>query len=272
MSTLSVLLRRALLALALATGSLFALAPAPSASAPAPDEYVALGDSYSSGNGTFAADLNVLCYRSSHAYPHLVAQARPGTRLVFAACHGAKTEDIVDSQRESLSAQTDYVTLTVGGNDIGFAGLIANCLSGTDAACARAIEEAEGKVARELPGRLDRAYVAVRDGAPNARDVVVLGYARFFGPDVSCRAAGGVTPELAGRLNRLADDLDAVIRDRATAAGFTYQHSTGRFTGHDVCAAVPYLNGTSISVADGWHPTRAGHSEGLAPLVRQVIG
>ncbi|MBH5333461.1 SGNH/GDSL hydrolase family protein [Streptomyces pactum] len=272
MPTFAVRLRRALPAAALAAASVCTLAAAPVAPAAAPDRYVALGDSYSSGNGTYAADLNVLCYRSSRAYPYLVARHRPDTRLTFVACHGAKTEDIVNDQAAALDPDTDYVTLTVGGNDIGFAGLIANCLSGTGAGCAAAVAEAERKTAEELPGKLDRAYNAVRGGAPNARKVVVLGYARFFGADVSCRAAGGITPELAARLNRLADDLDVVIRDRATAAGFTYQDPSPAFAGHDVCAARPYLNGVRLSVADGWHPTRAGHKRGLAPLVRQVIG
>ncbi|MFH8369681.1 SGNH/GDSL hydrolase family protein [Streptomyces sp. NPDC018031] len=265
-------LRRVLPAVALAVTSVLTLAPAPSASAAEPDDYVALGDSYSSGNGTFAPDANLFCYRSTRAYPELVARARPDTRLTFAACQGATTDDIVETQRTSLSPDTDYVSLTIGGNDIGFAGLIASCLSGTDAACATAIEEADRKVDRELPAKLDRAYAAVSAGAPNARAVVVLGYARFFGPDVSCPAAGGTSPDLAARLNRLTDDLDAAIRDRATAAGFTYRDSTAAFTGHDVCAAAPYLNGSSVSVADGWHPTRAGHADGLAPLVRQIVG
>ena len=53
------------------------------------DNYVALGDSYSSGTGTRSYTLNSTCQRGVYAYPYLVAQARAGTSLNFVACSGA---------------------------------------------------------------------------------------------------------------------------------------------------------------------------------------
>lgn len=244
----------------------------PSASAATADEYVALGDSYSSGNGTFAANLDWFCYKSTYAYPYLVAQQRANTSLMFAACQGAQTSDIINGQNYWLTAETDYVTITIGGNDIGFADLIISCGTGSASSCDSAIADANDKIKNELPANLDKAYAAIKKGAPNVRKVVVLGYARFFGPNTSCSAASLSNPDKYDELNGVADNLDAAIRGRATAAGFTYQSSITTFTGHDVCASTPYLNGWSWSVADGWHPTRAGHASGLAPLVRQVIG
>lgn len=234
-------------------------------------DYVALGDSYSSGNGTFAANLSWGCYRSTYAYPYLVAQQRANTDLTFVACQGATTDDVIGSQVRSLTTGTDVVTLTIGGNDVGFSDLIFGCAGDNSTSCDAAVAEANHKIHDELPAKLDAAYAAIRSGAPNAQ-VVVLGYARFFGSDLSCAAADGVTQEEAADLNGVADNLDAVIRAEATEDGFTYQSGIVPFTGHDVCARTPYLNGHSWSVSDMWHPTRAGHADGLAPLVRQVIG
>lgn len=128
------------------------------------------------------------------------------------------------------------------------------------------------KIAEELPAKLDAAYAAVKYGAPDATKVAVLGYGRFFGSDISCPAASGIEADEATWLNGVADNLDATIRARATAAGFTYTSSIAAFTGDDVCASTPYLNGASASVADAYHPTQAGHRDGLTPLVRAVIG
>ncbi len=245
---------------------------APAAAAQDDDEYVALGDSYSSGNGTYSADLDASCYRSSYAYPYLVGQNRANTDLTFVACQGATTEDIVNGQDEALTPATDYVTVTIGGNDIGFADLIVHCAGAYSPTCKAAVDEANSRIDTELPSQLDAAYGAISAGAPTVKEVVVLGYGRFFGDDLSCAAANGISAEEAVWLNGVADNLDAAIADRARAAGFTYQSSIAPFTGHDVCAPDPYLNGASVSPADAYHPTRSGHAHGLAPLVRGAIG
>lgn len=248
-----------------------AVALAPIASAAEVDEYVALGDSYSSGNGTYASNLDPFCYKSTYAYPYLVSKARANTQLNFQACQGAKTDNVISGQSRALTAGTDIVSITIGGNDIGFADLIFGCAGNNSTNCQGTVDEANRKIREELPAKLDRAYAAIRAGAPNAR-VVVLGYGRFAGSNLSCAAANGITADEAVLLNGVADNLDAAIAGRVAAAGFTYKSSIARFTGHDVCAADPYLNGKSWSVADMYHPTRSGHANGLAYLLRQVIG
>ena len=45
------------------------------------------------------------------------------------------------------------------------------------------------------------------------------------------------------------------------------------FSGHDVCASVPYVNGFKLFASgDSYHPTRAGYASGYTPLVRSIIG
>lgn len=255
----------ALAAFALATPQMSA------AQAATPDEYAGLGDSYSSGNGAYSANLDVGCGRNTYAYPYLVAQARPNTHLNFVACQGAVTDDVVSSQVNSLTADTDYVSITIGGNDVGFANLIFNCASTFSFNCENAVNDTKAKITNELPAKLDRAYAAIKAKAPNAT-VAVLGYPRLFGRDLSCAASDGISAQEAVWANEISDMLDATTADRAGAAGFTYKSSIASFARHDVCAATPYINGKSWSMADGYHPTRAGYSEAMAPAVRAVIG
>src|SRR5688500_13789779 len=88
--------------------------------AAAADKYVALGDSYSSGTGTNNYNLSSGCLRGTSAYPYLVATGRPNTALTFAACSGATTTDVMNNQVSSVTSDTRFVTITIGGNDVGF--------------------------------------------------------------------------------------------------------------------------------------------------------
>lgn len=241
------------------------------ASGAVPDEYAGLGDSYSAGNGAFSTNLDSSCNRNTYAYPYLVAVDRPNTHLTFVACSGAVTDDVINEQVPSLSADTDHVSITIGGNDVGFANLIFNCAGSWSFNCGNAVEDTKWKIENELPAKLDRTYAAIRAAAPGAT-VVVLGYPRLFGKDLSCSGANGITAQEAVWANEVADLLDATTAGRAAAAGFTYQSSIRSFAGHEVCTRDPWVVGKSWSIADGYHPSRSGYANGYAPAVRAVIG
>ncbi len=106
--------------------------------------YAALGDSYSSGqgNGSYYQGTNTptdRCHRSPVAYdPELAAKYHVGS-FSFVACSGAVTADLFASnhmypsepaQLTSLTTKTSAVTLTIGGNDVGFAQILAACVWG----------------------------------------------------------------------------------------------------------------------------------------------
>jgi lysophospholipase L1-like esterase len=91
------------------------------ASAAAAPQYVALGDSYSSGVGTRVFyEESGECSRSPDAYGPKIAAAK-GYTLSFQACSGAKTPEVNEQQLGTLSAATSLVTITIGGNDSGLA-------------------------------------------------------------------------------------------------------------------------------------------------------
>jgi len=245
----------------------FALLLASAGSALA-DNYVALGDSYSSGTGTNSYTLSSSCLRSVYAYPYLVASQRPNTSLNFVACSGATTTDVMNNQISAVNSSTNIVTITIGGNDAGFSSVVVSC---TTLGCGSAITNAQNYIRNTLPGRLNTVYSAIKSRAPSAR-VIVLGYPRLFSSS-GCLGTTGISSSERTSLNQTADLLRDVTAARAAAYGFTFKDAIGPFVGHAVCSSSAWLNGLNIfNTTESYHPNRSGHSLGYAPLVRQVIG
>jgi hypothetical protein len=115
----------------------------------ASSQYVALGDSYSSGEGLQSSAASYIspsnsdgCHRSTKAYPVLVAmslninldQFETYGSGGFVACSGATSKDVVNgengepSQLSALSPETRWVTVTDGGDDLHFSNVLIACL------------------------------------------------------------------------------------------------------------------------------------------------
>lgn len=228
--------------------------------------YVALGDSYASGTGTgtFIAD-GSSCQRSVYAYPSLIAAAR-GWSLNFRACSGAKIPDVTGAQLSALSASTNRVTISVGGNDAGFTDVLTECaLPAWASDCAAAVAGARSYITGSLPSSLSTLYGRIRSKAPSAK-VVAVGYPRIFNGE-DCNALTWFSPEDEAALNATADLINSRISAAASAAGFTFVNPTSSFVGHAVCDRPEWLNGLSNPVSESYHPNRAGHANGLTPLV-----
>jgi lysophospholipase L1-like esterase len=246
--------RPALLIIAALVAALGLAQPAHAAS-PA---YTALGDSYSSGTGTrsYYSDSGS-CQRSPYAYPVLDA-ARLGATLTFAACSGATVSGVLNGQLGSLNAATAYVTVSAGGNDIGWASVITQCAKPWPYTCWTQIDNAENQIRTVLPGRLDQLYTRIRALAPAAR-VVVVGYPRLFNGE-ECNLIARISPGEQSELNAAADLLAVTTRDRAAAHGFGFVDARGPFTGHAVCDDVEWINGTSNPLSESYHPNRTGQT------------
>ncbi len=245
-----------------------ALVPLPAQAAAT--SYVALGDSYSSGTGTRTyLDDGTSCQRSVYAYPSLIATAR-GYALNFRACSGAKVADVLNTQLTPLSATTGYVTLSVGGNDAGFASVLTTCaLPSWASNCYGAIDKARAFIRDTLPGRLSTLYAAIRSRAPGAK-VVVVGYPRIFNGE-DCNAFTWFSPTEESRLNATADLLNATTSTVAAAKGLTFANPTSRFVGHAVCDDAEWINGLSNPVSESYHPKVSGHRYGYTPAVSPVL-
>lgn len=234
--------------------------------------YVALGDSFSSGTGT-RTYYDSSCERSVYSYPHLVRNAHPAWTFVHAACGGAKTGDVINTQSAQLTPGTNWVTYTIGGNDAGFSRVITECAQPSWASnCDAAIDRAHAYIKNTLPGRLDLVNNKIKSRSPHAK-VIVLSYPRLFmGED--CDAGTWFSPDEQTRLNITASMLRRRLRAAASRAGanFFFKNAIPAFAGHAVCDSVEWVNGLSNPVGESYHPNRAGHSSGYTPLVRSVLG
>jgi hypothetical protein len=177
-------------------------------------KYVALGDAYSSGEGlgryqagtavARGANKNT-CHRSrTHAYSDLSHRVvLPGVkRRSFWACSGATVKDIEHtpgthgtpkqhgqpSQFATIGSTTQYITLTVGADDVGLDTVARACLSGrvhnqavhlSSRSCAKQVRVSESRLTR-LRTRLVGLYSKVLDASSPSSELVVAGYPRIF--------------------------------------------------------------------------------------------
>jgi lysophospholipase L1-like esterase len=249
--------------LALALGVLI-----PAASAAALPQYVALGDSYSSGVGTreFYEEPGE-CDRGPNAYPPKVAAAKSYT-LSFQACSGAKTTEVNEKQLGTLSATTSLVTITIGGNDAGFSNVIINCAL-YYFTCGSAISEANEFIKNKLPGLLETTYKDIRAKATTAK-VVVLGYPKLFTKEGKTCNVNFLTSGNEKKMNESAELLDSVIKARAEASKFTFVNPTSAFEAHEVCSSSEWLNGQSNPLSESYHPNVSGQAE-FTSLIEGVL-
>jgi hypothetical protein len=115
-----------------------ALAVAPSGVASASGiPYVSLGDSFVSGplipnQGSYP----IGCEQSTNNYPHLAAAAL-GLQLTDMSCAGATSSNMNSPQTTTggtnppqlspINSSTRVVSISIGGNDIDFSGIVENC-------------------------------------------------------------------------------------------------------------------------------------------------
>ncbi|MEU5693369.1 SGNH/GDSL hydrolase family protein [Actinosynnema sp. NPDC020468] len=240
----------------MAVALLMALVPAPIA-----PELAALGDSYAAGVG---AERHGPCGRGDNAYPALYAK-QTSASLIFLACSGATVDNVLQTQVPRITPPTSIVTVTVGGNDAGFADVMTTCVLNGDSVCRRAVDRSVSFIRTSLGRRLDGLYAAIRAKTP--AKVVVLGYPRLFEPAGSCSFS--VAKRTA--LNGAADVLDEVIGARAKAAGFGFGDVRTTFAGHGLCGRSPWLNNVTFPIASSFHPTATGQRLGYLPVLLATL-
>jgi lysophospholipase L1-like esterase len=234
------------------------------------DNYVALGDSYSSGVGAgdYTAESGD-CDRSPNAYSALWAANNAPSSYVSVACSGATTGDVASSQLSALSTATTLVSITVGGNDENFAGIMEDCNLYSDDTCVSEIQAAEDDARANLPGKLDSLYGQIRADAPNAR-VVVLDYPEFYDLANDCI---GLSQTKRTKIDEGIDVLDGILQDAAGSAGFDFADVRGAFAGHEICDDNRWLHSVNFSdFGESYHPTADGHADAYYPVFSAYAG
>ncbi len=238
------------------------------ASAQSNVHYVALGDSYSSGVGAGSYS-DGSCAQSARAYPVLWTNASHPASFANETCSGATTSTVLSSQLGALSSATTLVSITIGGNDIGFSSVMITCVLLSTSACVSAVDAAELVAKTTLPGELNSVLSAIRKHAPNAK-VVILNYPQFY--DLS-RSKGCIGLSTTDRtdLNQGASILDSQIEAAADRYSDTFVDVNPRFAGHQICDSDSYLNSVDwLDLDDSYHPTAQGQADGYLPAFKSA--
>ncbi len=277
--------RRLSRTIGLALGALavvFALA----ASAAQAANYVGLGDSYAAGPLIPNQSLEPLgCLRSDHNYAHLAAPTI-GLPLRDASCSGATTANMTESQSvefgtnppqfNSLDAETTKVSITIGGNDIGFSEVAESCITlnpfshpcldkydpGGHDILAERIADTAPKVAAVLQG--------IHARSPKAK-IYVLNYPAIF-PETGfgCWPQMPIGFQDVPYLRKTEQGLDAMLATQAALNGATLVNWYNASIGHDACKSSsnrwvePLVPG---ELAAPIHPNKAGMQGGANALI-----
>jgi len=228
--------------------------------------YVAQGDSYASGTGT-REYYDAACQRSNHAYAKQLA-AQEGMTLSHVACSGARIPDVRAKQLGALSAATNLVTISIGGNDAGFSSVITQCAKPWPFTCTGDINNARNFITNTLPGQLDALYTEIETRAPNAQ-VIVVGYPRLFNGE-ECNLGARISAGEQSALNSVADLLATKTSAVAAAHGFDFVDARTPFNTHRICDDVEWLNGLSNPTGESYHPNRLGHDEFTALIAEKL--
>jgi len=268
-----VLSRSRLFALAVAGGALAVAAFAAggaAAGAASSVHYVALGDSYSSGDGAGSYS-DGSCRESANAYPVLWTAANGPASFTNETCSGATTSSVISTQLGGLSSATTLVSITVGGNDVGFASVMETCVLESTSSCVNAVNSAQAQAQSTLPAALNAVLADIKADAPNAK-IVVLDYPQFYDLSKSSSCLGLSTTDRTA-LNGGAALLDSEISAAAGRNGDTFVDVVPHFAGHQICDSGSYLNSVNIfDLESSYHPNASGQAGGYLPAFTSAAG
>jgi lysophospholipase L1-like esterase len=277
--------RRAALA-AMAAVLIGAFTPGLAGATTPPARYVALGDSFTSSplTGLPTGHNGLGCTRSHNNYPHLVQNVVRAGEFADVSCGGARTDHLYQPQTgplggtnppqlNAVTAATTLVTLSFGGNDIGFGEIIENCLSllpfGTPCRnryVVGGVDQLAARIVATAP-KIDRAIAEVRSRAPGA-EIWVIGYPAIV-PDSGPACWSPILPVTDGDaayLRATEKRLNQMLAERATAGGARYADTYTPSIGHDACRppGVKWVEGLiPLAPAAPIHPNALG-SRGMA--------
>ncbi len=234
------------------TLAILGAATASGGAAPSPQSYVALGDSYTAGPLIPTPRNDPLgCLRSDHNYPSIVASDLGVASFQDASCIGATTADMTapenvtpgpnPPQFSRLSPTTEFVTVQIGGNDIGFEQILLTCttptpsgtpcqdhfvVGGDDTISDRIVATAP-KVAAVIQG--------IHALSPNAT-VAVVGYLAIL-PDTGngCWPQVPFAPGDVPYLRAREKQLNGMLAAQAAANNARFVDAYALSVGHDAC-------------------------------------
>jgi hypothetical protein len=245
--------------------------------------YLALGDSFSSGEGAYDYELGTdvydlkkplnVCHLSKKSYPHLTAEALGISDFRSVACSGAKYDPhySTDPQYSQAAAglegvsylpgiktQQEFIrlnnpnilTISMMGNDIGFGNKIRRCIMQSDS-CFHFREEREA-IAQEINSKFDTLvsmYADMKNQSKNAK-VYVLGYPNLLNPEGECGINSPVDQEERLLAKGMVSYLNTTILAATEKAGVSYINVENAFEGKMLCDISPNKAVNGITSGD----------------------
>lgn len=276
-------------------------------------QYLALGDSFASGEGAYqykaATDVtDNKCHLSQRSYPYLISSVLGYGQSESVACSGAVIEDIVTHNPDYLGQnknkvplnRRDYddylpfflpgylpqiefghkhqpaaITISAGGNDIGFSDIIIRCLGADN--CYKNYED-RFEVANLINKQFDpltSMYYEVKKSVDPRAKIYVVGYPEIAKPGGNCAANVHLNNDEIVFSGQLVRYLNSVIKKAAAKAGVYYIDVEEAFNGHKLCETdswnvaingltagndrlnLPYVHGPIAN--ESYHPNGLGH-------------
>jgi lysophospholipase L1-like esterase len=256
-------------------------ATSPAATAETGANYVALGDSYATGYGTTPIT-DTACGRAQKNVPYVAGLWLGVGSYRNVACSGATTADILQArngraaQLDALTSGTNLITVSIGGNDLGFTNIVTTCAAlsqrqPTGDPCRQSFRNADGsdklqiKIAAIKP-EIGKVVAEAKKRSPNGM-VALVGYPSLV-PDsgTSCRSAR--VPFADRDFAYLRDTtvrLNNAISEQARASGAKYIDLYTGSIGHDMCATStrrwiePLLTEQGAIAPGAAHPNSQGN-------------
>lgn len=254
-----------------------------------------LGSSFAAGP-SIPPQTNAAARRSGANYPSLLAQGL-GAQLTDLSASGATLLNVLNEpqqtllanlppQLDGLPADVDIVTLTAGGNDLGYsAGMIGDAAQLTidDKELLGAMLEGmglkkEGVVgavgADEVRERFIRIIDAIKAKAPKAR-IFLVEYLAVFGHESVEAEDQPLGREKVEKYRVMAGELVRAYREAAAQrVGVEVVNVSEMSEGHAIGSKEPWMTGFTAKMLLGggaiYHPNAAGHRAVADELLRRV--
>jgi lysophospholipase L1-like esterase len=254
---------------------------------PPGSHYVAMGSSFGAGPGLTprVVDSPRAAGRSTVNYAHLVA-AVGGLDLTDVTFSGATTAELLGRSASGLPAQVDavtagtrLVTITAGGNDIGYIGalVLASLPAPLRAlpSARRTIAEARDPATEDarfstLRASLTTLVSEIRSRSPRAT-IVIVDYLTILPPD-DAPITGRPDAATADWARRTARRLSETFHAVADAEGCEFLAVGDASRGHHAWAAEPWTRHFHFSLRGGapYHPNAAGMRAVAAQLEERL--
>lgn len=236
--------------------------------------YIAMGDSFASGegdmddnyyeDGTNEESVN-MCHLSKRSYPYLIASSFQPDEFHSVACSGATINNIFHNSQWLASRintslgqyipgkeyqfyyikapYPSFITLSIGGNDLGFLSTLSSCLQPTNTCEYATNEDKRGDFAVRIASqyaKLKKLYEEIANKTNKQTKIYVIGYPQFLDANSnSCGKNVWFNPDERRLVQKSIEYTNQIIKAATKAAGAYYVDAEDALEGYTLCSDIP---------------------------------